>query len=1163
MLRSILFLLLVCGCHVAQGWEDDFAGKGLATRWGWRVPVAGPTLSLDERPGWLRIRLPDRPNGFNHWNEPKPVDEAPQLRTVAPEGDWQLEVRVHLEMISPDNSFLLGLMTGASDESLVTMGAFQYSGFGKPPEVWFEPTGTSGLFRCPVDARDVYLRLVRKGNLCRGQVGRDGKTWTEAGCYIMGQAPRFLGLIAKTFSAGPPVVFDVDYVRLTPIPAPQPAGRRTLVGVGGDYPTGYRGLLARLGLPYEVLIDYQLTDAQVLRRFDLLLVGSVNGSLQDQAHRAIMAYVQAGGTALIDSRACPPPPIVPGKGNSARDLPDIVLDVPFGPLQTWLGDTTRFPAGESRYHFAPTSTEGLQILAHFDSKPAVKNGKKGTTLPPGTPAIWALPVGKGLLVYSSPSIGATLSWGPDHDALAEALLHCLGGDALRPQLVEEGARFGRKQSGLTEGSECAVPAVALPPPFHWRTLDSDAGSLPAGVARIKGKPAPEFNVSGTYRPGQGKAALLLNHWSDRFSVRLDLVGDSARLTRTENGRTVATAETGLGGAEEIPFLLKERRDRIVFIASGHQAEIPSDGLWEGTLAGGGEALGNLRYQPVAPAFLSDDFMRGENEKGAWETVSGTWSVRATGNAKMGANPFTYRCQKASGTALSVAGLPFWDDYGFQVSAKPDAKTGAMGMAFHYRDPKNYLLFRLRVGDAAKDKGGAEIVRVLDGRESVLASGDGCLENGQWYRLAVQTRDGAVTARVDGRDVVSTRDDVLPSGKVGLVVRDCDADFDDAAVRPLLDTAETHMVELDGTVPRFAGTMDRDTWAGTALQWRASSQTPGLFWRHGDFLGDVDLSFACDFGGAGGTGATLTLLLVPRAGDVESGYALTMRPLGASAGQSDLVDYDVTWSRRGTLIGRSAVTAGPKPVLALRRVGANLTALVDDQTVLASWLAEERSECTKLGFLATGFMPRISGLRLEAGNVLDYYFDHAPTDWWVDSGTWELAVRWPCTPEWSWLAGESRSVAALWHKHQFDGDQTLDLHVGPRTVDHGDKHPREICRAFNVVICGDGKDVKSGYSFVVGDGKSGSGATFWRKGKIVARVPEYRIFSDAHNQWINVRAEKRGATVRLWVGDQRLFSWEDPEPLPGGRLAVWTEDNAVMIPRVTIYHNGATPTLARK
>jgi hypothetical protein len=1157
MLCREMFLLVVCGSLVALGWEDQFDGKTLDARWQWRVPVAGPTMSLTARKGWLRIRLPDRKQGFNHWNEPKPVDEAPQLRTAAPKGDWQLEARLHLETFAPADSFLLGLVAGPSDDSILTIGSFQYTDMEKAPQVWFEPTGTSGLFRSPVNGRDVYLRLVRKGNLCRGQVSLDGKAWTESGCCIMTKAPQFVGVIGKTFSAGPEVVFDVDYVRLTPLPSAPPDGPRLLVGVGGDYPTGYRGLLARLGLPYQVLIDYQLTDVDVLRRFDLLLVGSVNPGLQNRAHRAIMEYIRGGGTALIDSRACPPPPVVPGTGKAARNLPDILLDVPDNPLKPWLGEKTRFPAGESRYHFSPSSTEGLQILAHFDAKPAMFGKKRGTVLPPGTPAIWAMPLGKGLMVYSSPSIGATLSWGPKQDALAEALLHCLGGGHLQPQLVEEGLRFGRKESVLTEGCAAEAPTVPQPPPFKRRELAVARSPLPAGFGRIRGNPAPEFNLSGRYNPRQGKAQLLLNHWNQRYTVSLVLDGHSARLARIENGKTVATAVADLGPAQDVPFVIKERRNRLALLVPGHRAEIEAEGLWDGSLAASGGSLANVRYQPVAPAFQSDDFMRGEKDQGAWQVLAGKWSVRATGNPKMGANPFTYRCERGQGRALSATGLPFWDDYDFQVSAKPADHTGSVGLAFHLRDKSDYLFVRWRVGNAPNQAdNGVEIVRVSDGHEVVLAHAKGNLVPGQWYRLGVRTQDGVATAVLDGRDLVSAKDASLGSGKVALLVQDGEAEFDDMAVRPPLAATGPKLVELDGTIPRFAGTMDRDTWAGTALQWRADAVHPGLFWRHGDFLGDVDLSFACDFSKELAPSAAMALLLAPATGDADSGYSLVLHP-ATSPVATKQERYDVVLNWHGQPVTKRSVVSGARPALALRRIGSDVVGFVDDHEVVRHSASGPARQLTRLGFLATDLRPRISGLRLRAGNTLDYYFDHAPTDWWIGSGTWELAVRWPCTPEWSWLAGESRGVAALWHKRRFMGNQTLDLHVGPRTVAHSEnKHPREICRAFNVVLCGDGKNVNSGYSFVVGTERNGSGVTLSRNGKVVAREPAYRIYSDAHNQWINVRAQKDGNEIRLWVGDQRILDWHDPNPLPGGRLAVWTKDNGIMIPRVTVYYENS-------
>ena len=1161
-------LLLLCGAGAAraQGWEERFEGKTLDPRWTWRVPIAGPTLSLQEKPGWLRVRIPEREEGFNHWNEPQPVDHAPQLRAAAPAGNWALETRIHLERLDRANQFQVGLVVGAGDDHLLTFGPLQapgLDGFPKAPEAWLEITGVSGLLRAPGDARDLRLRLIRAGSVCRAALSRDGQEWLPVGTCLLPWAPRFVGIIGKTFSPGPPVVFDVEGIRLTT--HPEATGRRALIGVGGEYPTGYRGMVARLGLPHEVLLDHQLADGQLLRRNDLLLIGGFSGGLDEQAREALMRYVREGGTALLDSRAFPPARVVAGQSGPARDVPEILVGAG-SPLAPLLGQNPRFAAGESRFLFTPANLAGAQVLARFAGRPgAPPRGDEAA----GPPAIWAMPLGRGLLVYSSPALGATLSWGPTHDALAAALLRCLGEGRVEPQLVPEGARFGRKQLASAEPE--VESAGGNPPALERRRLSTAAESLPREARAVEEEPAREFNLSGVYHPARGRSSLLLNYWNRRFLVGLSFEPARARLARVENGKTVASAEVPLGGTAPIPFLVKERRDSLVLLIGGRRATLRAEGLWEGKVAAAGAALDDLRCQPVEPAFFSDDFTRAESEASPWEVAAGNWSVRAVGDPKMGANPFTYLAE-AQGAGLAVAGFPFWDDYAFEVSVRPTA-GGAVGQAFYFQDERNYLLFRARVLDAPRpEKDGLELVRVADGKESVLGRRDGCLVKGQWYRLAVQVRDGVVSAAVDGERVAAAEEKVFPGGRVALTVRDAHAQFDDVEVRGLQiaggsDQSAIRNLQsqiLDGGVPRFAGTLDRDTWAGTALQWRADPGAPGLFWRHGRFHGDFSLAFRCRFDGAAGAPgvtaagqhAAMALLLAPETGGPEGGCRLTLRPVGKSLSSEVPAQcaFALELARPGAPATRCTMTAGEHPLLELRREGDRLLALVDGRQALACPAAAPPAHWSRLGFLATGFRPRLSGLALRAGKVLDYCFDRAPTDWWVASGTWELASRWPCTPEWSWFAGESRQVAAIWHKRPFTEDVLLDLHVGPRTVDHGEgRGPHEICRAFNAVICGDGQDVRSGYTFVVGADKAGTGATLSRGGREVARSTAFRFLSDAHNQWLNVRAEKQGVAIRLWVGDQRVLSWEDPDPLPGGRVGIWTEDNAVMIPRATIYH----------
>lgn len=1166
----ILSMLLSAEVVSAQGWEDSFDGKTLNARWMWRAPVTGPTFSLQERPGWLRVRLPERADGFNHWKEPKPVDEAPQLRTTAPPGDWELEARLHLQQFDAEGHFLTGLVVGISDQLLLTFGPVQaprLPGGPKALEAWLEPTGLSGFYKTPGEARELRLRLIRTGRLCRAQLCRGGEEWVEVGSYLLPATPRFVGLIGKTFSARSPIVFDVDYVRLTPIAGPTPAGRRALVGIGGEYPMGYRGLLARLGLPHEVLLDHQLADVDVLRRYDLILVGEGRSGVADRSREALTRYVRDGGTLLVDTRAFPSVSAMVSQTTRDKDTPDILVGGEGNPLLPLLGKVTRLHAGEGVTHLEPASTSGLQVLARFDGH-LVPGGKphpvEGYT---GTPALWAMPMGAGLVVSSCAGIGAALSWGPTLDPLAEALIQLLGKGRLEPQLIQEGARFGRKQLGpLGENSETAesVSAATSEPEFARPRLSAPQQPLPREASLLEEDTGAEFNVSGVYHSKRGPARLLLNYWNPRFLVTVSFEPTRARLNRTENGRVASTTEMLLPGTGDLPFLLQERRDRIVLIAGANRVAISAKGLWEGKLASVGPALDDLRCQPVAPVFFSDDFVRGEDEQGDWEVAAGQWSARTTGDPKMGANPFSCSAQ-SNGTGLSVAGRPFWDNYTFDVSVRP-AEGGAVGQAFYYKDGNNHLLFRARVGDSPlTEKNGFEIVRVEAGEEHVLAQRAGGLVKGHWYRLSVQVQDDGVSAAVDGQQVATARDTTFPGGRIALYVRDGQVEFDDVLVRGL--QVPQSATELDGGVPRFAGTLDRDTWAGTALQWRADPGVPGRFWRNGRLYGDFDLTFRCNLRDTDATAnasprpgpARMSLLLAADEGGARVSYSLALWPTGVAArspkgaaGQT----YDVELTQHGKTVGRCSITSGERPALTLRRTGAILRAFVDGKQVLECRMQEAPGQLPRLGFLSQGFRPRLSGLRLRAANVLDYCFDRAPTDWWVASGAWDLAVRWPCTPEWSWFTGESRQVAAIWHKSQFNGDALLDLHVGPRTVDHGDGSPREICRAFNPVLCGDGQNVRSGYSFAVGVDKNGAGAMLARNGEVVARNSAFRFLTDAHNQWINVRAEKQGTRVALWVGDQKVLAFDDPNPLAGGRIGIWTEDNAIMVPRVTIFHRDA-------
>ncbi len=1018
--------------------------------------------------------------------------------------------------------------------------------------------------------------------------------------------------------------------------APALAVRRCRIGLAGEFPSGYNGLLARQGLPRHILLDCQLTDPGVLNRYEILLVTNLAGPVIAEAMPVLLEYARQGGTLLLDSNAVPPEEVVAGARGAFKHAPLIIVSGADNPLAALLGQGQQFQCVGGTRFLDPEGAPGVRVLARYEGK-AVPPGQL-LPAPPnaGTPAIWEKPFGQGRLLYSGPALGWAFSLvGERFEPLVVALLRHLTGERGDPQLVPEGLHLGNKQSASS------LKVANLPPDPEERPAEpvrtplrrpaGKAARLPVGVLPLDTDADPgHFNLSGSYLPGKRSAEVLLHYWSAGTCVRVALMPTQARIARVENGKVTGQAALALSGAGAVPFVIKERWDSIVLHAAGQRAVVSARDLWEGKFGTRGDALSEIRFQSVEPAVFSDDFMRTAAEPGAWEVAGGQWECAPVQNPDMGANPFTYSAASRE-AAWASAGFPFWDDYVFQAAVKPTSAGGAVGLCVYFQDSGNHLRFRAIVQESlAKVADGFTLYRQRDGKPEMLAEGGGCLVKGQWYRIAVRVSGDTITASVDGRPVLTARDTTYPGGRVALFVRDASARFDDVQVQP------AHAVPfseggLDTSTPRFAGIIDVDTWAAPATQWEASFGVPGLFWRRGQFHGDVSLSLRLGENGrmgewgsgrvgerakgrvgergsgaslASGEGQGLTLLLASDGVRPESGYALVVRPAdtgaGAASGPARVSSstrrplapsrksapgsarrtaagapishsptpplphsptstpaYRAVLLRAGAVVAQGESTAGGEPLVTLQRVGARLLGWVDRRLVVEYTDPQPITDGSRMGFLAEAFRPRLSSLRLRARNVLDYTFDQAPTDWWVSGGIWEVTNRWSCTPDWSWFGGSSPEVAAIWHKRAFAGDVVLDYYVGPRMYNRGANRPQEVCKDFNAVICGDGRSATSGYSFAVGAEENGAGVRLLRNNTVVATNDAFRFYSGAHNRWFSLRVEKQGDTVSLYIEGQKMLSYTDPHPLPGGYVGLWTRDNGVMIPRVTLYYQAMT------
>ena len=211
-------------------------------------------------------------------------------------------------------------------------------------------------------------------------------------------------------------------------------------------------------------------------------------------------------------------------------------------------------------------------------------------------------------------------------------------------------------------------------------------------------------------------------------------------------------------------------------------------------------------------------------------------------------------------------------------------------------------------------------------------------------------------------------------------------------------------------------------------------------------------------------------------------------------------------------------------------------------------------------------------KVESPRMHDYTFARAPTDWYMELGDWRVRSRWSCTPDWNFMGGESPQVAALWNKREFLGDVTVEAYMSFKMNVMGEGGYRNGTD-LNLSICADGRNLFSGYSFIVG-GWGNSWTRILKGTEVLAETNAathrpVTLLDGAgggtwqwHRRWWEVRAIKRGQFLYLFLDNELILQAHDPDPIPGGRVAMWTYDNGVMIPRVRIYHEDERPAADR-
>ena len=204
----------------------------------------------------------------------------------------------------------------------------------------------------------------------------------------------------------------------------------------------------------------------------------------------------------------------------------------------------------------------------------------------------------------------------------------------------------------------------------------------------------------------------------------------------------------------------------------------------------------------------------------------------------------------------------------------------------------------------------------------------------------------------------------------------------------------------------------------------------------------------------------------------------------------------------------------------------------------------------------------SRLGATGAQLLDYTFGSAPTDWEPTSGLWQVFSRFACDPSWSFFGGYSQGLASIWNKRSFEGNLVVEAYV---SFKHGLRlnpsawsyRPADLC----LTLCGDGIDPASGYSFVYA-GEQGSRTLIRRGARVLAETREPEFLSpsfndkipaseDFHRRWWRLEARRIGSTLSFYVDGKLACQGDDAAPLKGGRIALWTVHNGMMVARVRI------------
>ncbi len=932
--------------------------------------------------------------------------------------------------------------------------------------------------------------------------------------------------------------------------APVAFARPCRIGTAGEYPMGWEGMLSRLGIPHERIWLHNNDDLDVLKKYDVVFLTCPSAAVPNTA-KTFLEYIKGGGRGVIELWRYHRFPLFEGKWveSSGRANQQVVAK---HPITRYLNMGEVIACGGRRYPYdsviVPENDKYVVLMRYTDEKLEGGPGSMAQLL--GAPACVLAKVGQGEVVHVGSRAGFVVGWDiEDPEPLVRGIIEYLCRGLTTPRFVGTRESEWVPSTELVEhpaGEESEGPAFRKPP-------------IIPGYEATRPPYSDRYNVSARLLPPESNAPqreLIFDLQGTTTYCAVELSARSYAVVKVTLGRRVVVAQGELPQvpSEGLRFLLIRRPDTLRLVLGDWVAvrypwaNQPSGFVYFRAAAKGGK-LRDVRCQRVADVVFSDDFTREANEQDTWEALSGQWKKTGVPESPQSINGFAFT-GKSSKPGIARSGSWWWERYTVSAAARPEDKSTAVGLCFEVKDASHYCVLRLQPrGEGSR----VQLVWVKPEGETVLASAPGGCVAGQWSRLAVRLTEGQIEGFVDGVRLVVAPDPTDGLGAMGLYVAGGEATFDDVDVSPS-GPPNSPLPYYKGEggpkprLPRNVGPTDYMTWASRAVEWVGVAERPTLFWHRGVYFGDVALRLIVP--ASTGSTAERALYLSPT-DNPATGLCLRLGPAEADGTRQ-------VWATVNGEMVRTAdvsLTTTAFALMEVARRGDKLVATWEGNVVAT---APAFAGGARLGVEVIGPPIRVADLDIETTHLRDYNFAAAPADWWVGSGEWRVHYRWDCEKRWSWYSGSSKDVAVIWNKHRFEGDQVLDFYVGVAMTWKGIDETKRA-RDLNCVICGDGKDPKSGYSLVLG-GTGGLKTTLSRNGKVVASTSEARVPGGraVHHQWHHIQMRKIGNKISVFLENRPILEYEDPDPLPGGYMGIWTRNNSILVARVSIFYEREAP-----